>query len=89
METKLNKGEQKVLERLKERSSNGILRIHTKEVERHLIHDGIYSLSVSRYMRSLRIKGVINYPDPRSNNHIYIIAINDFKQDKNGQTSFV
>ena len=73
----LSDGEKTVLELLKQLAFNneGKVILHTTEVERKLIPSGEYSLSVSRYIRNLRAKGKLDYPDPRANNHIYRITI--------------
>ena len=71
----LNEGEKTVFKWLTEHSFNNQLSLHTKEVERSVIESGKYCLSTSRYLRSLRLQGYIEYPDPRANEHIYKITI--------------
>jgi len=71
----LSKGERTVLDLLKAKAIGNRLTLHSKDVERNLIPDGKYSLCVSRYMRSLRLKGILEFPDPRSRYHFYIITI--------------
>jgi hypothetical protein len=57
------------------RATNNVVTLHTKEVEREVITDGLGSLSVSRYIRAMKQNGLIEYDDPRKHNHFYIIKI--------------
>jgi hypothetical protein len=61
---------------IQHRSKNNMLMIHTKGVERDIIPNGDGCLSVSRYLRNMREIGMIDYEDPRKNNHYYIIKLN-------------
>jgi len=84
----MNAGEQMTLELLKQRAVNGFVKLHSKEVERDLIPKGKYCLSVSKYCRNLRAMGEIEFPDPRANEHFYLIRIIDktsHKYDTMGQ----
>jgi hypothetical protein len=57
------------------RATNNVVTLHTKEVEKEIIPEGLGSLSVSRYLRAMRQQGLIMYGDPRRHNHFYIIVI--------------
>jgi len=72
---KLSEGEQRVFDWLQAHSFKGRLTIHSRVVEREVIPEGKYSLSVSKYVRNLRSYGMIDYPDPRGNFHQYKITI--------------
>ena len=65
----------KIAKYLIERANNDIIKLHTKEVEREIIPDGLGCLSVSRYIRAMRKVGLIYYEDPRKMGHFYIIRI--------------
>jgi len=58
-----------------DKAINDMAIIHTKEVERGIIQDGLGCLSVSRYLRAMRQYGLIEYEDPRKHNHFYIIKV--------------
>jgi hypothetical protein len=60
---------------LLDRAKNDIIKLHTKQVEREIIPDGLGCLSVSRYIRAMRQIGLIDYEDPRKTGHFYIIKI--------------
>jgi hypothetical protein len=60
---------------LLENAKNDIVKLHTKQVERNIIPDGLGCLSVSRYIRAMRQAGLIDYEDPRKTGHFYIIRI--------------
>jgi len=57
------------------KAKNDILKLHTKQVEREIIPDGLGCLSVSRYIRAMRQQKLIEYEDPRKTGHFYIIKI--------------
>jgi len=63
------------------RAKDDVAILHTKEVERNIIPDGLGCLSVSRYLRAMRQLGLIEYEDPRKNNHFYIIRITQKLKD--------
>ena len=81
---KLNEGERTVMQWLISHSLEGRVSLHSKDVERKIIPDGQYCLSVSKYIRNLRSYGYIEYLDPRSHEHIYHIQI---KRDIDGHVS--
>jgi hypothetical protein len=60
---------------LLDKAKNNIVKLHTKQVEREIIPDGLGCLSVSRYIRAMRQQGLIEYEDPRKMGHFYIIKI--------------
>jgi hypothetical protein len=60
---------------LLENAKDDIIKLHTKQVERGIIPDGLGCLSVSRYIRAMRQAGLIDYEDPRKMGHFYIIRI--------------
>ena len=72
--------EERVLEWLKARWHGTTLKIHAKTVSREIIPDGIGCLSVEKYLRNLRKRwrdtgAGIDYPDPRANDHFYLITV--------------
>ncbi len=79
---KLCDGEQRVYDWLMAHSFKGKLMIHSRVVEREIIPEGIYSLSVSKYVRNLRLYGYISYPDPRGNQHQYKITLLHIEPEK-------
>mgnify|MGYP001190354095 FL=1 len=67
-----------ILNKLKEKSDdNNVVILHTKEVHRAIIPDGLGSCSVDRYLRYMRKLGVIEYDDPRRNKYFYVIKIKE------------
>jgi hypothetical protein len=67
--------QKRIAKYLIKKSKNDIVKLHTKEVERKIIPDGLGCLSVSRYIRAMRQMGLIEYEDPRKMGHFYIIRI--------------
>lgn len=64
-------------ELIKRKNENNIVLIHTKEVHRDIIKNGLGSCSVDRYLRYMRKLGIIEYDNPKRNNHFYKIKIKD------------
>jgi len=60
---------------LLDRAINGVATLHSVEVEKGIIPEGLGSLSTSRYIRAMRQLGLIEYEDPRRHNHFYVIKI--------------
>ena len=67
--------QKQIVKYLLENAKNDIVKLHTKQVERDIIPDGLGCLSVSRYIRAMRQQGFIDYEDPRKTEHFYIIKI--------------
>jgi hypothetical protein len=67
--------QKQIVKYLLENAKNDIVKLHTKQVERNIIPDGLGCLSVSRYIRAMRKVGLIYYEDPRKMGHFYIIRI--------------
>jgi hypothetical protein len=67
--------QKKIINHLLMGAVNGVVTIHTKDVERCIIPEGLGCLSVSRYLRAMRQQGLIEYEDPRKHNHFYIITL--------------
>jgi len=65
----------KIMKKLKKKSKDGIVIIHTKELHYNLLPNGNGSCSVDRYIRFLRQNKYIQYEDPRKNKHYYKIRI--------------
>jgi len=57
------------------RATNGVVTIHSVEVEKKIIPEGLGSLSVSRYIRAMREQNLIDYDNPKRHNHFYIITL--------------
>ena len=71
----INEGEKTVMKWLLEHSFDNYVAVHTKDVERKIVSDGLYCLSVSKFIRNLRSMGYIDYPDPRKKEHAHIYKI--------------
>ncbi len=65
----------KVRKELFNKSDNGVVCLHTKDIH-HLFELGPGSCSIDRYIRFLRQMGEIEYEDPRRNKYMYIIKLN-------------
>lgn len=58
------------------RDRNNIVVLHSRQIHR-LIEYGLGSCSSDRYIRKMRELGLISYIDPRKNNYLYEIKLND------------
>lgn len=66
---------QKVVKELCRHKIGNKINVSSFYLERHLIPSGEGSLSVTRYIRQLRNEKALRYPDPRANNHKYLITV--------------
>jgi len=66
-----------LIELIKRVNDEGYVILHTRDVYRNIITYGAGSCSVDRYLRYMRKLGIIEYDNPKRNNHFYKIKIED------------